>query len=438
MSLAMLPIAARADEPRMAPPTFRDLCEIHMVTEGAHHNHAYPTCRTWSRDGRQVFAESRGPGPDGDPNRGEIHLVAIDVETSLQRHLATIPPIPGYDHATAYYVFDYAPAANCIVYQDQAGKHLHLLNLDTGKSGVVYHEPEGTIREPPTIATDGTRIAWWATFPSIENRFFDNYVTVIFALDVDLVTCRTVGEPRIIDVYPRRKGKTWTREKPRDGVHINHPQINPRDKDHICYSHEMLGAEPDGSVAMSRLWHVRVDESRKEPLIRQPAGLHFTHEVIAPDGKSLIFPYMFGVGQVFFDTGEARSIYYNRDCCPGHLTVSPDQKWITGDTWGDWIDPQGRRVQSIMMFDVATRKCAHLCWIPRAAGHPGHPHPSFSPDGTRIAFTMLDDQGVCQVAYIDVRDVQRRWDEVAQGKGGLAAPAWIEGVERRGQSRPHD
>ena len=37
-------------------------------------------------------------------------------------------------------------------------------------------------------------------------------------------------------------------------------------------------------------------------VVRQPAGLDFTHEVIAPDGKSLIFPYMLGVGQVFFDT----------------------------------------------------------------------------------------------------------------------------------------
>jgi hypothetical protein len=155
--------------------------------------------------------------------------------------------------------------------------------------------------------------------------------------------------------------------------------------------------------------------------VRQPAGLHFTHEVIAPDGKSLIFAYMFGVGQVEFGTFEKRSLYYNPGCCPGHLTVSPDQEWIAGDTWGDWRDGRGEPVQSVMMLNVKSRKFAHLCWMPRSGGHPTHPHPNFSPDCTKIAFTRLVD-GTGQVAYVDVGRVMAEWDAVAQGVGQEGSP----------------
>ena len=174
---------------------------------------------------------------------------------------------------------------------------------------------------------------------------------------------------------------------------------------------------------MCRLWEVMADGSSNRPLVRQKAGLHFTHEVIAPDGKSLIFPYMHGVGQVDFDTLESRSLYYNPDCCPGHLTVRPDQKWIAGDTWGPWTNDAGEPIQSVMMFNIESRKCAHLCWIPRSKGHPGHPHPNFSPDGSKIAFTMLVDD-YCQVAVVDVSEVMDNWSDVAQGQGGIASPEW--------------
>ena len=411
--------------PYHAGPTLRDLrrpipdmhnpCEIHTITSGPHnHNHAYPTCRTWSRDGKCVFIESSGPGPDGKVEEGRGHILSIDIESGGVKYLASM--------VGGCYGFDYSPGANCIAYLDGSGHELHVLNLDTMTSGTVFHEPAGVMCGPLSISRDGTRIVYWSMFPSAENRYFDDYITVIFALDVDPVDCGLVTGPWIVEAYPRRKGKTWDRNH-RDGIHVNHPQINPADKDHICYSHEMLGATPDGSVAMCRLWEVRADGDDNRYLVRQVAGLHFTHEVIAPDGKSLVFPYMHGVGQVDFGTLERRSLYYNSDCCPGHLTVSPDQKWIAGDTWGDWKDDQGRAVQSVMMFDVETRKCAHLCWITRSRGHPGHPHPNFSPGGTKIAFTHLVD-GFCQVAYIDVSCIMANWDTVAQGRGEEASPEW--------------
>jgi hypothetical protein len=402
---------------------FENLCEIHQITSEAFtHNHAYPTCRTWGNNGKTLFVESSGPGPDGKVEEGVRHILAVDIASLESQHLATVGKAgsPG----TPCYLFDYAPEAECMVYMDPSDNSLYLLNLRTMRRGRVFQETDGTACGPPSIASDGTRIAWWTMLPSKESRYFDDYITVIFTLDIDPKSLTAMGEPKIVEAYPRRKGKTWTKESRRDGIHVNHPQINPKDRDHICYSHEMLGAEPDGSVAMCRLWQSMVDESEKRPLVRQPAGLHFTHEVIAPDGKSLIFPYMHGVGQVFFGTFEKRSVYYNPDCCPGHLTVSPDQEWIAGDTWGDWDDEEGNRLQSIMMFNVESRKYAHLCWFRRSHGHPTHPHPNFSPDGTKIAFSFLDENDHCQVGYIDVSEVMGKWDQVAEGVGEMASPHW--------------
>ena len=409
------------DEP--TPPEqielFRNLCEMQTVTSGPYdHTHAYPTARTWSRDSRSIFIEGSGPGPDGRVEKNTRHLMAVNVESGEKKYLVSNVN-PNADNHAGGFMFDYAPAANCILYAGPTAKKIYLLNLDTMKTGLLAEEPEGTIGGPLTIAWDGTRVAYWTMMPSIANRFFDDYITVILYVDVDPAACKPLSEPRIIEAYPRRKGSTWTKEATRDAVHVNHPQINPKNKHHICYSHEMLGSRPDGTINRCRLWQTMVDETKKRPLVRQPAGLDFTHEVIAPDGKSLIFPYMFGVGQVFFDTGRVRSIYYNRHCCPGHLTVSPDGKWIAGDTWGRPKDLSGKERQSVMMFETATRKFAHLVWF-----NYSHPHPNFSPDGAKIAFSYRDDHGHQQIAYIKVGEVKKNWATVAQGVGGAASPAW--------------
>jgi hypothetical protein len=391
---------------------------MHTITSGPfEHTHAYPTCRTWSRDSRCVFVESAGPGPDGVVKKNARHLLSIDVETGKARYLVSMEH-PEPDGQPGGYVFDYAPAANCIAYADPTSHEIHLLNLDTMKTGRILHEQEGTLGGPLSISRDGRRVGYWVMYPSVANRFFDDYITVIFTIDVDPLACEPRGSPRIAEAYPRRKLPGWEANH-RRGIHVNHVQINPADKDHIVFSHEMLGAPPDGSVAMCRLWDTRVDEDRKRYLVRQPAGLDFTHEVIAPDGKSLIFPYMHGVGQVFFDTLERRSLYYNPDCCPGHLTVSPDGKWIVGDTWGRWKNEAGKEHQTVMLIETSTRRFAHLVWFNHS-----HPHPIFSPDGRKIAFSYRDDNGHQQVAYIDVSGVQENWDKLAQGVGALASPQW--------------
>lgn len=403
---------------------FKTPCDIHNVTSGAFdHTHAYPTARTWSDDSKWLFVESPGPDADGKVLKNARHLIAVNIETNNRRYLATtVHPDP--DQPPAWMGFDYAPEANALVYFGPKSRRIYMVDVQTGEQGLLLEEPEAILQGPLTVAWDGTRVVYWTMFPAKHSRFFDDYITTIFYFDVDPTTLKRTSEPKIIEAYPRRKGPGWSPTSIKDAVHINHPQINPKNKNHITYAHEMLGSRPDGTIARSRLWHSFVDESRKQPLIHQPAGLDFTHEVIAPDGKSLIFPYMLGVGQVFFDTREARSIFYNPSSCPGHLTISPDMKWLAGDTWGQWKDEAGQTWQSVMLIEVATRKWAHVAWF-----YHSHPHPIFSPDGSKIAFSHRDKLGYQQVAWIDISQIKRNWDDVHDGVGDIASPAWIEGVD---------
>jgi len=60
------------------------------------------------------------------------------------------------------------------------------------KQGVVLTETEGTVAGPPTIASDGTRVAYWVMYPR-RRTILRDYTTVIFALDVDPAKCEAVG-----------------------------------------------------------------------------------------------------------------------------------------------------------------------------------------------------------------------------------------------------
>ncbi len=393
----------------------KNLCEIKTITSGSYHySHSYPTCKTWTNDSKSVFVEYAIQEPD---KRFIHNLSSIEIDTLKESVLASFES-PYEGKPGGGFIFDFAPGANCIVYSEPTAKKIYLLNLDTKKSGLVLDENEGVLGGPLAIAYDGTRISYWVMYPSIANRFFDNYITVIFTIDLDPETCKAISEPRIAEAYPRRKLGDWEKNN-RAGIHVNHCQINPKNREHIIFAHEMLGAEPDGSVAMCRLWQSMADEDKKTYLIRQPKGLHFTHEVIAPDGKSLIFPYMHGIGQVYFDTFESRSIYFNPDCCPGHLTVSSDMKWITGDTWNRQKDESGKTIQSLMLLEIETRKFAHLCWF-----NFSHPHPNFSPDGGKIAFTYINDDGFNQIGVVDISDIKQNWERYYQGIGDTTSPHW--------------
>ena len=368
----------------------------------------YPTCRTWSRDGRSLFFESSRPRPDGESMPGERQLLKVDIADCAITHLATleVEDVSEYGawhmKASSQYHADYAPHANVLVYFDMTGHNMYLLDPDSGRFARILHEPEGTIADPPSISPCGTRVVYYAVYPTIENRFFTGVNSAIFALDVDPKTLQVERGPRMVLAYPGRKGPTYA-DSPRDQVRVNHCQINPADKHHICYAHEFHNVNVDGSLMKTRLWQVMADGTDDRPVIRQKPGEGHTHEVIAPSGKSLYYVDFWArsVFAVDFESGERRLIFESPEHLPNHIAVSPDERLIAADTWADdGTDEHGNPMSSILLVDTVTGEQRILCRFARHPKHPGHPHPSFSPDGTKIAFTLADGEDT-QVACVE-------------------------------------
>ena len=369
----------------------------------------YPTCRTWSADGTSLFVESDRPRPDGVCIPGERQLLKVDIADGKVTHLATLEVEdvaqygPAHIKASSQYHADYAPLANTLVYFDMTGHNMYLLDPDSGRCANILHEPEGTIADPPSISTDGTRVVYYVLYPAVENRLFTGVNSVIFALILDPKTLEVSRGPRILVAYPGRKGPTYA-ENPRDQVHVNHCQINPANRDHICYAHEFHNIGVDGSPMKTRLWQVMSDGSYDRPVIRQKAREGHTHEVFGPSGKCLYYVDFWArsVFAVDFESGERRLVFEASEYLPNHITISPDERFIAADTWADeGTDAHGNPMSSILLVDTQTGEQRILCRFPRHEKHPGHPHPSFSPDGTKIAFTLADGENT-QVACVDI------------------------------------
>ena len=383
---------------------------MHIITDAPGINTiGYPTCRTWSRDGKSLFVESSRPRPDGASRPNERQLLKVDIADDKVTHLATLEAedVTQYGQAhisiSSQHHADYAPLANTLVYYDMTGHNMYLLNLDTGRSARILHEPEGTIGDPPSISMDGTRVIYYVVYPSIENRFFTGLNSVIFSLDVDPVSLKPLGEPQVVVAYPGRKGPKYA-ENERDQVHVNHCQINPANRDHISYAHEFHNVNVDGSLMKTRLWRVMADGSDNRPVVRQMPGEGHTHEVFGPKGKSLYFVDFWArsVFAVDFAAGEKRLVFESPDHLPNHITVSPDERWIAADMWADeGTDEHGNPMSGILLVDTDTGNQQVLCRLPRLQKHPGHPHPNFSPDGKKIAFTVAEGPNT-QVAWVDI------------------------------------
>jgi dipeptidyl aminopeptidase/acylaminoacyl peptidase len=369
----------------------------------------YPTCRSWSADGRSLFVESSRPGPDGPSIPGERQLLQVDIADGKVTHLATLEVEDvlqyrqGHVKGSSQYHVDYSPEANVIVYFDMTGHNMYLLDPDSGRCSRIVHEPEGTIADPPSISTDGTRVVYYVLYPAVENRFFTGVNSVIFAVILDPKKLEVSRSPRILLAYPGRKGPTYV-DNPRDQVRVNHCQINPANRDHVSYAHEFHNVNVDGSLMKTRLWQVMADGSGDRPVIRQNRGEGHTHEVFGPKGTSLYYVDFWAKSVFVVDliSGKRRLVFEAPEYLPNHITISPDERFIAADIWADWgEDEHGNRNSGILLVDTQTGEQRVLCRFARGPKHPAHPHPTFSPDGTQIAFTLADGENT-QVAVVDV------------------------------------
>lgn len=381
--------------------------EIRSLTDGTSFSTVfYPTCCTWTCDGQHILYETTAFGPDSNGILGERQIQEAHVETGRIKWLATIPFIlrPRSEASdlktSSLYHCDYAPNVDRIFFQDVNGHRLFSLNRTTGKVNEIWQELDGTIGDPPSCTSDGSRIAFYVIFPGPhKNRYFSGITSAILLLDINPETGERIGEPRMVTAFV---GRTAT---PRN-IYVNHCQINSTHPDQIIFAHEFGGCPYDGSLLRERIWFVNSDGTNEHPLVRGAHGRYHTHEVIGASGEWLYYVDTGGLCRVHIATHTVEAIVP-----PGHperlwhINVSPDEKWVVADTEiFREKTPEGLWMSSLVLVNVETGEMQRVCRFPCRLKHPAHPHPNFSPDGRKIAFVVGTPTG-SSIACCDVSDL---------------------------------
>lgn len=168
---------------------------------------------------------------------------------------------------------------------------------------------------------------------------------------------------------------------------VGHVQTNPWVSGEIVFCWETGGKAP------TRMWTVRADGTGLRPLFPEQPHDWITHEaVITPDevafaimghrppgtndawGPSGTREFPTGLGIVNLRTREMRIAgQTKRGSGLWHVHGSPDGRWAVGDDFGRNLYLIDRTNDEMMLLSTGHRATAA-----------DHPHPTFSPDGTRI------------------------------------------------------
>ena len=121
----------------------------------------------------------------------------------------------------------------------------------------------------------------------------------------------------------------------------------------------------------------------------------------APDGESIAVAMSGSIWQVDPDTGVAEELTYSPDAYHSSPDWSPDGRWVVYTA-----DHDGERVQ-LELLEVATGES-------RALTSDDHVYadPTFSPDGTRIAYVSTRPNGYFNVAVRPVEEGRWAGDEM--------------------------
>jgi oligogalacturonide lyase len=153
---------------------------------------------------------------------------------------------------------------------------------------------------------------------------------------------------------------------------VGHVQANPWVSGEILYCHETGGDAPQ------RMWLVRADGSGNRPLFEEGPHDLVTHEVFV-DRAHVMFNLIgrkpeqrvrpSGIAVVDLHDGGLE--FVGQVPGPGfwHSGGTADGRWAAGDTFDGEVHLIDRRSGERTLL---------------TAGHPGHAHQNFSPDGTRV------------------------------------------------------
>lgn len=334
-----------------------------LTTATVDDNKLYQTHPQWTADGVYVIFYSYGRSSDGQPQ-----IFAVNEITGEIIQLTDGPGVYATDVSV-----NLAPKLNKLYYLRNIEGRTHLIEIDL----------EGLLSSDPSDAAKKIGAERVVTVLPPDYRDAGG-----FSLDADEKVAYFGVHLR--DPPPRERGKpepqipggiravdlvTGAYAKVIDTpFRIGHTQANPWVSGEILYCNETGGDAPQ------RMWIVRADGSGNRPLFEEEPSDLVTHEVFI-DRDHVMFNLIgrkpaqrtrpSGITVVSLRDGGVELV--GQVPGPGfwHGGGTEDGLWAVGDTFDG----------ELYLLDRRSGKRTLL-----TAGHSGHAHESFSPDGTRVLF----------------------------------------------------
>lgn len=264
-------------------------------------------------------------------------------------------------------------------------------DVDTGENRLICKQPDGIpFYGVPSVSNDGK------VFTAYWKDSSDNLPRSICTVNTE------TGEFRQVLSSEQTKAMF---EAPQN--FIDHPLINPEYTDLLFHCRGSADV-PD------RIWTLDLTTGEHKNAYVQKRledgtlGESVGHEVWSYDGEKLYFvkynsSLLSPSGVMYIDKDGGEATLVNGDFAYLHAAVSRDERYIVADTGGVLTGDQ--YTASIILIDTHTGEARELANVPMWSEHPGHPHPSFSLDGSKVIFTMADEQDQLRVGYIDITNL---------------------------------
>ena len=327
----------------------------------------------WSPDGRQVaYVRVQPPGTSQQ----------LRVMSALGGSDRAVSDFPAWYHASWSADGRYLAVGRASVPPvPPGGNGVYLVPLDGGEPRAITRPGASASDYQPAFSRDGRRLAY-ASCRDTTFRF-DCHVQVV-SLDA---TLEATGAPRRVTREPhgRISGITWTRED-----------------EFIIYG---------AGVPVSQLWRVPADGSSPPERIEEAGeGAGFPASSLSAD--ALAFSRAFNDNDVYrFEPGRGASPVARSTGLDGQADFSPD-----GNRFAFCSDRSG-----MVEVWVAAADGSGVSRLTQGPGR-GQCSPAWSPDGRRIAFDSVGDEGGYQIWTIDVNGGAPQ--QITKGPGRRNVPRW--------------
>ncbi len=187
----------------------------------------------------------------------------------------------------------------------------------------------------------------------------------------------------------------------------NHVSINPVKPNLLLFCHE-------GTAVNDRLWVLDTDTDNYYNVFvprfysANSAGEIACHEMWTHDGEHIVFHKSSGTSAIGYPgivsikyDGTERN-YINSDYAYNHVATSPvSNRWAVADT-----GYSNGETSDIVLIDCYTGESHLIAKVKQTGVNPGHCHPAFNLDGTKVWFGHYDETGkIIRIGWADVSDI---------------------------------